>query len=103
MYFVFIVFAAFLDVIANLMLKKSEGFSHKFLGIGSIILVLCAFISLSIALKEVSLSIAYCVWGTIGIIGTVFGGYLFFGERLKLIGWVGVIFVVVSVVLLSAF
>ncbi|PAF47896.1 QacE family quaternary ammonium compound efflux SMR transporter [Helicobacter sp. 12S02232-10] len=102
-YFIFVVFAALLDVLANLMLKKSDGFKRKIFGFGSIALVLCAFISLSFAIQKIPLSVAYSVWGAIGIIGTILGGYLLFNERLNAIGWIGVAFVVSSVVLLTIF
>ncbi|MDO7253463.1 DMT family transporter [Helicobacter cappadocius] len=103
MYLLFVILAGFLDVLANLLLKKSQGFKYKILGIVSILLVLCAFIFLSFALKKMPLSIAYSIWGAVGIIGTIIGGYIFFQERLNIIGYIGVAFVIASVILLSAF
>ncbi|WP_253248332.1 SMR family transporter [Helicobacter sp. 12S02634-8] len=100
MYLVFVILAALLDILANLVLKKSDGFKNKFLGILCMALVLCAFVCLGLALKEIPLSIAYSTWGAIGVIGTILGGYYFFGERLNLLGKLGAILVVVAVVLL---
>ncbi|PAF45229.1 multidrug/spermidine efflux SMR transporter subunit MdtI [Helicobacter sp. 11S02596-1] len=102
-YFAFVILAAVLDVLGNLMLKKSDGFKKKAYGLACIILVLGAFVSLSFAIKEIPLSVAYSVWGAIGIIGTILGGYVFFGERLNVIGYIGVVFVLGSVVLLTLF
>ncbi|MDD7567210.1 MAG: SMR family transporter, partial [Helicobacter sp.] len=34
----------------------------------------------------IELPIAYTIWGVIGILGSVFSGYYFFGQRLKPIG-----------------
>ncbi|PAF54160.1 QacE family quaternary ammonium compound efflux SMR transporter [Helicobacter sp. 13S00482-2] len=102
-YLIFVFLAALSDILANLILKKSDGFKYKILGIMSILLVLCAFVFLSFALKEIPLSIAYSIWGAIGIIGTVIGGYVCFGEKLNTIGYLGVACVIASVVLLTSF
>ncbi|PAF51307.1 SMR family transporter [Helicobacter sp. 13S00477-4] len=101
MYFVFLIIGAFLDVLANLLLKKSEGFKNKSLGITAIILVLGAFSTLSFTIQVIPLSIAYSIWGALGIIGTIIGGHLFFNERLGIIGWIGMLLVIISVILLS--
>lgn len=101
-YLIFVLVAGVLDVIANLLLKKSQGFKHKLLGISSILIVLCAFISLSFALKKIPLSIAYSIWGAVGIIGTIIGGRIFFEERLNALGYLGVVCVIASIVLLTS-
>ena len=46
------------------------------------------------------LSVAYSTWGAIGIIGTIFGGYVFFKEKLDFLGYIGVAMVVCGVILL---
>lgn len=102
-YFFLVALSAFLDVVANLLLKKSNGFSNKILGIISIIFVLCAFIILSFTLKHIPLSIAYSLWGAMGVVGTLLGGWIFFQEKLNYIGYIGVICVIGSVILLSHF
>ena len=100
-YFVIITISAFIDIIANLLLKKSDGFKHKIFGISAILLVIVAFILLSFALKYVELSIAYSTWGAIGIIGTSLGGYIFYKEKLNYVGILGVIIIVCAVILLN--
>lgn len=96
----FVLLAGILDVVANLLLKKSRGFSHKVYGIGAIIVVLGAFVCLSFAIKTIPLSVAYATWGALGIIGTISGGYLFFNERLNKKGILGVLCIFISIVLL---
>ena len=46
------------------------------------------------------LSVAYSTWGAIGIIGTILGGYIFFKEKLDIVGYIGVVMVVCGVILL---
>ncbi len=100
-YFITIVISALIDVVANLLLKKSDGFKHKIYGISAVLLVIIAFILLSFTLKYIELSVAYSTWGAIGIIGTCLGGYIFYKEKLNYIGIIGVIIVVCAVILLN--
>lgn len=94
--------AALIDVIANLLLKASNGFRKIGYGISSIVMVVIAFYLLSLALNFMDLAVAYSSWGAIGIIGTILGGRLFFDERLNTIGYVGVVAVLSAVVLLHS-
>ena len=48
-----------------------------------------AFYLLMLALDSMELAVAYSSWGAIGIIGTIAGGRILFGERLNAIGYVG--------------
>jgi len=52
-------------------------------------------------LEKMSLSVAYSAWGVVGIVGTSLGGYIFFKERLGIIGYIGMVMVVCAVVLLN--
>ena len=100
-YFIIITISALIDVIANLLLKKSDGFKYKIYGISAILLVIVAFVLLSFTLKYVELSIAYSTWGAVGIIGTTLGGYIFYKEKLNYVGILGVVIIVVAVILLN--
>ncbi|MGE6123953.1 SMR family transporter [Aeromonas rivipollensis] len=95
--------AALLDVGANMAINRSLGFRHKGWGLLGILLVLCAFTLLSEAVStgRIDLAVAYATWGAIGILGTALGGLLLFGERLKPIGWVGILIMAVAVALLT--
>ncbi|MBL3684443.1 ligand-binding protein SH3 [Sinorhizobium meliloti] len=87
--FAFAVAAGVLDVAANLASTKSNGFARRGWGARSIVLVLAAFALLAEAIKDMDLAIAYAILGATGIFGTAICGRLFFGQRLKPIGWLG--------------
>ncbi|MGK9281769.1 MULTISPECIES: SMR family transporter [Sinorhizobium] len=87
--FAFAVAAGVLDVAANLASTKSNGFARRGWGALSILLVLAAFALLAEAIKDMDLAIAYAILGATGIFGTAICGRLFFGQRLKPIGWLG--------------
>lgn len=50
MYIFIIVLSALLDIVANLLLKKSDGFKHKIWGLAAIINAILAFFLLSFSL-----------------------------------------------------
>jgi len=81
--------AIVLEVLANLLLKYSDGFRKRSLGIASILCVLAAFTALAQAVQDIDLSLAYAIWGGFGIIATVAMGWILFGQRLVGRGWFG--------------
>lgn len=85
--FLVIVCSGILDVLANICLQKSCGFKKLSWGLLALGLVDIAFLLLAYAITlGIELPIAYTIWGVIGILGSVFSGYYFFGQRLKPIG-----------------
>ncbi|KRV73774.1 MULTISPECIES: multidrug/spermidine efflux SMR transporter subunit MdtI [Pseudomonas] len=93
--------AIVLEVIANLLLKYSDGFRRRALGVTSILCVLGAFSALAQAVKDIELSVAYAVWGGFGILATVAMGWALFGQRLVWRGWLGLGLLVAGMTLLK--
>lgn len=100
-HFVYALIAAALDVAANLASRKSDGFRNRLWGATSILLVLAAFAFLAEAAKGMDLAVAYAVLGSTGIFATAILGRLLFGQRLKPIGWLGLLLVFSAVVVLK--
>ena len=101
--FVIVLGAALIDIGANMAINRSKGFRYKGWGFLGIMLVLGAFTLLSEAVSggQIDLAVAYATWEAIGIVGTALGGLLFFGERLKPIGWAGMMVMALAVVMLT--
>ncbi|WP_313146722.1 multidrug efflux SMR transporter [Stenotrophomonas sp.] len=97
----FVICSALLDVAANMMVARSDGFRRWRWGAGAIVLVWMAFALLGQAVRHLDLATAYALWGAIGVIGTATCGRLLFGNRLRPIGWVGIALVTAAVLLLS--
>ncbi|HYQ21860.1 multidrug efflux SMR transporter [Stenotrophomonas sp.] len=97
----FVIGSALLDVAANMMVARSDGFRRWRWGAGAIVLVWLAFALLGQAVRHIDLATAYALWGAIGVIGTATCGRLLFGNRLRPIGWVGIALVTAAVLLLS--
>jgi spermidine export protein MdtI len=93
--------AAVFDIVANLLLKKSDGFKHKRFGIPALFLVCTAFTLLAHVTPYIDLTVAYVSWGAMAILGTVLSGWYFFGQRLNWIGWCGIAIILIAIVLLN--
>ncbi|ANY90418.1 MULTISPECIES: multidrug/spermidine efflux SMR transporter subunit MdtI [Pseudomonas] len=93
--------AIVLEVLANLLLKYSDGFRRKGLGFASILSVLAAFTALAQAVQDIELSLAYAIWGGFGILATVAMGWALFGQRLAGRGWLGLALLLVGMSLLK--
>ncbi|WP_236096418.1 DMT family transporter [Helicobacter sp. MIT 11-5569] len=101
MYLLYVILAAILDIIANLTLNKSDGFRNLKWGILSVLLVWLAFYLLALSLEGMKLAVAYTLWGSIGILGTTIGGWVFFKQKLKPIGWIGIFIIILAVITLK--
>ena len=93
--------AIVLEILANVLLKFSDGFRRKLYGLMSIAAVLGAFSALSQAVKGIDLSVAYALWGGFGIAATIAAGWVLFGQRLNHKGWAGLLLLVVGMVLIK--
>ncbi|WP_371367454.1 Spermidine export protein MdtI [Sporomusa rhizae] len=100
MSWIFLLMAILLDVVANIVLKLSDGFRRKPHGIFSLLCIMAAFACLAQALQIIELSVAYAFWGAIGLCLTVLCDYFLFGQKLTSLGWFGMLFMVLGVGLL---
>ncbi len=92
--------SAILDIIANILLAKSEGFKKKKIGFIALLLVGIAFWLLSIAVKDLDLSIAYALWGCFGILGTSLSAWILLGQKMKPSAFLGMAILFCGIILL---
>lgn len=97
----YVVMAGLLDVVANLCVAKSNGFSRRAWGAASILLIWSAFFVLGFAVKEIDVSIAYAIWGAIGVLGTALVGRIVFKHKISPRSMVGIVMVIIAVGLLG--
>lgn len=93
--------AIVVEIVANILLKMSNGFKKPILGILSIVAVVSAFAALSQAVKGIDLSIAYALWGGFGIIATVVAGQLLFGQHINRKGLLGLLLLLLGMVIIK--
>lgn len=92
--------SAVLDIIANILLAKSQGFKKKMLGFIALACVGIAFGLLSVAVKELDLAVAYALWGCFGILGTSLSGWALLGQRMHKSAFLGIAVLMCGIVLL---
>lgn len=97
----YLAIAIALEIVANVLMKFSEGFRRKLPAVIAIVCALAAFTALSYAIQGIQLSVAYGIWGGVGLIATAIFGITLFGERLRASGWLGLLLIMVGVVLLK--
>lgn len=97
----YLAIAIVLEIAANVLMKQSHGFAFKRPAIAAIACALAAFTALSFAIEGIQLSVAYGIWGGVGLVATTVLGMVMFGERLRRSGWVGVGLIMVGVGLLK--
>ncbi|MBS9443504.1 multidrug/spermidine efflux SMR transporter subunit MdtI [Photorhabdus heterorhabditis] len=97
----FLFLAVVLEILANILLKFSDGFRRPWMGILSLVAVLGAFSALAQAVKGIELSIAYALWGAFGIIATVAAGWIMFNQRLNGKGWGGIALLLLGMVMIK--
>lgn len=97
-----IIGSVFFDVLANICLKKSQGFKYKLYGFLAISLVGFAFLCLAYyAISIMDLSIAYALFGACGLLLTTIIDKLFFGLRIKPLGIIGLMTMITGIVLIK--
>ncbi len=89
------------DVTANIFLKKSVGFKYKKYGIGAILFVIIAFVFLANALTVMELSVAYALFGGLGLLLTTLVDKFFFAVKLNKIAVSGIFILICGVILLK--
>ncbi|WP_104696885.1 MULTISPECIES: DMT family transporter [unclassified Helicobacter] len=101
MSWIYLVIAGFFEILSIFVMKKTS--MKK--GISSIIWFLCMMsifgISLgflSLAMREIEISVAYAVWTGIGTIGGVFMASLFFKENITWLKGICLFIIIASVI-----
>lgn len=99
--FLWLLLAVALEIGGTYLLKLSDGMTRRSMGAGGIVLVMGAFAALAQAINGMDLSVAYAVWGGAGLVITAVIGALVFGQRIRPVGWLGILLVVCGVLALK--
>ncbi len=99
--FLWLLLAVTLEIGGTYLLKLSDGMTRRTMGAGGIVLVMGAFAALAQAIRGMDLSVAYAVWGGAGLVITAIIGALVFGQRIRPVGWLGILLVICGVVALK--
>jgi spermidine export protein MdtI len=98
---VYLAIAIALEVAANVLMKQSRGLTRWIPGVAAIACALAAFTALSFAIKGIELSVAYGIWGGVGLLATTLFGIALFRERVTPTGWIGMLLIMAGVILMK--
>lgn len=93
MAWIYLLIAGIFEITWAVGLKMSNGFSHLWFSIFTIIGMILSFYFLAIALKNIPLGTAYAIWTGIGTVGTVILGMLLFKEPLTIMKLVCIVMI----------
>lgn len=89
------------EVLGATFMKLSEGFTHPVFGIVTAVCYILSFAMLTLALKDLSLGMAYGIWGGVGTFLTTLIGIVFWNDPFSVVVVIGMIAVVAGIALLS--
>ena len=79
-------------------MKISDGFTKLLPSIITVVCVIGGIGSLTLALKDIPVSVAYPIWTGVGALGTVLIGYFYFGEGMSLMKGLSIAMIVGGVI-----
>ncbi|GEM63095.1 quaternary ammonium compound efflux SMR transporter QacH [Sphingobacterium faecium NBRC 15299] len=103
MKYLFLGLSIVFELTGSSFLKASNGFTKLIPSIITVIAFIACFYFLSLALKSIPLSIAYAIWGGIGIVLTTVISVVVFKHTLDLPAVIGIILIVSGVVVMNVF
>lgn len=89
--------AAVFEVMFAVSMKYAEGFTRPLPTVVTVVAVIGGIFFLTLAMRQLPVSIAYPIWTAIGTLGTVFFGFLLLGEALTLTKLASVALIVAGV------
>ncbi|AVL02301.1 DMT family transporter [Pediococcus pentosaceus] len=94
----YLVLAGIFEVVWATTMKLSEGFSVLTYGISTAVGMIMSFVFLSLAIKQMPLSLAYPIWTGIGAVGSIIVGVILFHDQIPNITWVFIIMLIVGII-----
>ncbi|WP_448683771.1 DMT family transporter [Pseudomonas nicosulfuronedens] len=94
--------AAVFEVMFAMSMKYAEGFTRPLPTVVTVVAVIGGIFFLTLAMRQLPVSITYPIWTAVGTLGTVFFGFLLLGEALTLTKLASVALIVAGVAGLRA-
>lgn len=98
MSWLYLVLAIIFETSGTALLKVSNGFTVVFPSIGAIISYALCFLFLSYALRTIDMSVAYAIWGALGILLISAIGMIFLHESVSVIKVASILLIVLGTV-----
>lgn len=98
MAWIFLLVAAFFEVLFAMSMKYAEGFTRLWPSLLVVVAAVAGIWFLTLSMRVLPVSIAYPIWTAIGTLGTVLLGFVLLGEALTPAKLASVALIIVGVV-----
>ncbi|WP_173088986.1 SMR family transporter [Devosia sp. 1635] len=99
--YLFLAIAIVCEVIATSALKASAGFTQLWPSVVVVVGYGVAFYFLSLTLRTFPVGLAYAIWSGAGIVLVSAAGWVLYGQKLDLWGFVGLGFIIAGVLIVN--
>ena len=86
------------EVVWAATMKLSNGFSSIFYSLITFIGVIFSFVFLTMAVKQLPLSVAYPIWTGFGAVGSIIVGVVVFKDQFPPITWIFIVMLIIGIV-----
>ncbi|MFO7447572.1 MAG: quaternary ammonium compound efflux SMR transporter SugE [Ignavibacteriaceae bacterium] len=98
MHWIILFIAGLFEIAWAIGLKYSEGFTHRWWSIFTVVSIIISMGLLGYCLKYLPVGTAYAVWTGIGVIGTAILGILLFNESKELIRLFFIFLIIIGII-----
>ncbi|AGB50303.1 cation/cationic drug transporter [Methanomethylovorans hollandica DSM 15978] len=98
MSYLYLAAAILFEICGTTCMKLSEGFTRMLPSILIFVFYGISFVSFTIALKKIDVSVAYAIWAGLGVAMISIIGYVGFHEPMSLVKIISIVLVIVGVV-----
>lgn len=98
MSWIYLSLAIIFELCGTTLMKLSNGLSKTAPAIGMFVAYALSFGLLSLALKEIEVSVAYAIWSAVGIVVISVIGIVFFQETVNILKIVSILLIVAGVI-----
>lgn len=99
--YLFLSLAIIAEILGTTLIKASNGFTKISLFIAGVMFFIVALFFMALSFKTIPLSVGYAIWSGIGTAGAAIIGYIIWYEKLGIINYAGMVFIVIGVILLN--
>ena len=103
MHWILLLIAIECEAFASAAMKLTDGLTRPLPTIGVLAGYLVAFPCYAIAVRTISVSIAYALWSGLGMILVAAAGWLYYGQKLDTAAVIGLAFIIAGIVIIHLF